>query len=564
MRRKILIFWCLLWVGIISPSAAQAPVKPMILPMANPAGLDAWFMGQPYGNTTASYNFGAQWYSAGQRLHFGMDFFMPCGTPLLAVADGEVHAVDAMSFGSAPHNLILKHPALGLTTLYGHLLQTPTLIAGQPVKQGDVVAISGDPDGECNSRPHLHLEVRSADFRTTYNPVDYIEAPWHTLALLGPFNYPIFQQDMDNPRRWMSLFDQPEVNFGGPPLNNYNRTWPYTIDVRPPANAPLPRSLDPLPLNSQWQARQVAFENGCCPNPWWHPVDSNRFYVMDGVVGERANVFEWTLDGTFAPTPLYPAPPMLTSPDGNYQITRVNGQITVRDLVNSGEWRVDTQGALPSLSTDNSRLLWEVWRGTYLPGEPYQTVETWVSNADGSNTRMIWLQAGGYAVWLDEARVLIVTPVLDRTDTTLTIFDTRDDSYFVLGVWDWLRNMDIAPGGGRIMFWVNWQTDPAQNGLYTIETREGATAQKIPWFGAWRWRDANSVYYIPFDSTDTAQHHILAYYDVLTGEDRYLTSPTETIFTVANGEWWVSPDGNRILFRNGRDLSIWVLETGKP
>ncbi|HLA43901.1 MAG TPA: M23 family metallopeptidase, partial [Aggregatilineales bacterium] len=488
-------------------STAQQPFeKPMILPVQISPGPSSWLVGQFYGNTTGAYNYGTRWYSAGQRLHFGIDMFMPCGTPVVAVADGEVHAVDAMAFGSAPHNLILVHRDLNLSTLYGHLLEAPTVVPGQPVRQGDVVALSGDPDGVCDSRPHLHLEVRSLDFRSTFNPVDFIDAPWHTLANIGPFSNPQFQQDMDNPRRWMSVDDQPDVIFGGAPLNDYASVWPYPLDIRPPVNAPLRRELDLLPGNVTFALKQPGF-GGCCPQPWWNPTDSSRFYVIDGVPGERASVFEWTVDNSIAPTPIEEAPPMLLSPDGTHHVTRVNGQITIRNLVDSIEWTVETQGALPAVSTDNSRLLWEIWRGEFLPGEPYQTVETWVSDIDGSNARMILQQSGGWSVWLDENRVLIVTPVLDRTDTTLTIFDTRDDSSYILGTFDWLRDITIAPGGGRLMFYVIWQPDPAQNGIYSIETRQGASAEQLPFFGAWRWRDAESVYYIPFDVNSENSNH---------------------------------------------------------
>jgi hypothetical protein len=455
--------------------------------------------------------------------------------------------------------LILSHPDLGLVTLYGHLLEKPVLIPGQPVKQGDFVALSGDPDGVCDSRPHLHLEVRSPDFRTTYNPVTYIDAPWHTLASIGSFSDYLFQQDIENPRRWMSIDDQPDVQFGGAPLNNYNRTWPYPIDVRPPENAVPFRDVGELEADSEWMLRQLGFD-GCCPQPWWNPTDGNLLYVIDGVAGQRANVFEYTADASFPPTPIEEAPPRLLSPDGTFQVTRVNGQITIRDLSAGMEWMVQTQGALPAVSTDNSRLLWEVWRGQYLPGEPYQTVETWVSNIDGSDARMIWQQPGGWAVWLDDARVLIVTPVLDRTDTTLTIYDTRANASFTLGSWDWMRGLSVAPGGGRLLFYRVWQDDPANNGIFAIETQAGAVEQKLPWYGGWQWRDANSLYYIPYDVSSEGQRHILAYYNLLSGEDRYLTDPNQHPFTIANGDWAVSPDGNKIVFVNARDRNMWLLE----
>ena len=143
MRRVLALFLLLLGVGTVS---AQETTKPFILPVAAPASVSTWLLGQGYGNTVGAYLNGANWYEAGQRLHFGLDFSMPCGTPLVAVADGQVAFVDDMGFGSGPHNLILVHPQAGLTTLYGHLLETPDLRQGERVTQGQVVALSGDPD----------------------------------------------------------------------------------------------------------------------------------------------------------------------------------------------------------------------------------------------------------------------------------------------------------------------------------------------------------------------------------------------------------------------------------
>lgn len=554
--------WMIMLVNLFSlTSLARYPQpqegKPFILPVMSLPGPSTWLVGQPYGNTTGAYNFGQAWYSAGQGLHFGLDISMPCGTPLVAMADGEVLAADARNFGSAPHNLILIHRDLGLSVLYGHLLERPALVTGQPVQQGEIVALSGDPDGVCTSRPHLHLEVRSLDYRTAYNPMDYIDAPWHTLVNIGPFSHPMFQQDMDNARRWLSIDDQPAVQFGGRILNNYNEVWPYPLEVRPPVNPPLSRDLGELPENLTWQARQIGF-GGCCANPWWNPGDANKFYVVDGLENQRASVFEYTVDASAPPIIIEEAPPMLLSPDGTYQVTRVNGQVTIRRLADMAEWTVATQGALPGVNTDNTQLLWEIWKGSYLPGETAQTVETWVSAIDGSNSRMIWRQAGGWAVWLDESRILIVSPVVDQTTTTLTIFDTRNDTSYQLGTWSWLRGVDVAPGGGRLMFYLVFQDTMEADGIYTIETQPGAQAEKLPFFGGWQWRDANSVYYIPFDPT-TSQH-ILAYYHIPTRKNRYLTDPNTLPFTIANGDWAVAPDGRAIAFVQAGDKNVWLLE----
>jgi hypothetical protein len=118
---------------------------------------------------------------------------------------------------------MIIHPDLGYASFYGHLLETPALYVGQGVAKGQVIALTGDPDATCTSRPHLHLEIRDLSYYVAYNPVPLIDADWATIALLGSGG---FQRDLDNPRRWVTPFDQPEVRFGEGMLNEYARPWP--------------------------------------------------------------------------------------------------------------------------------------------------------------------------------------------------------------------------------------------------------------------------------------------------------------------------------------------------
>jgi len=533
------------------------PDKPMQMPVATPAGPSTWLLGQPYGNTTGAFNNSQRWYSAGQGLHFGIDISMPCGTPLVAVADGEVAFVDDLSFGSAPHNLLLRHPALGLTTLYGHLLETPRLVPGQFVQKGQVVALSGDPDVTCHSRPHLHLEIRSADFRTALNPVDYIDAPWHMLTTIGSFGFPLFEQDMYNPRQWMRVDNQPNVVFGGRILNQYISAWPPARGDDVPPNPPLWREPAPITGDTSFTLRKFGFD-GCCYYPWWHPSDPNRLYAIDGQPGAAASIFEWNVSDGSSSNLIGPGPRPLTSPDGTHEIRLRNEQVFIHRLSDGAEWNVQTQGAIPAISADNSQLLWEVRSNTPAPGQPETVTEFWVSDLLGQNARRVLAQPGGSARWLDAHRLLVSSPLPTDRQTMLSVFDTRDDSSYTLGIWPWLRGLDVGPGGERLMFYLTRNQDPALNGIYTIETQPGAAARKLDWFGAWRWRDSHSVYYIPFEPTTDRQS--LVYYHLTTGDSRLLIDSGSTTFIVTGADWAVSADGKRLIYLSAPDNTLWLLE----
>jgi murein DD-endopeptidase MepM/ murein hydrolase activator NlpD len=217
----------LLGTAIYPPEAvAQSEAeKPFILPFKEPPGPDTWLMAQPYGNTIGAYFQRDTTYRAGQGIHFGIDFSAPCGTEIVAIADGVVFAADDFNFGSLPHNLMIDHPDLGYASFYGHLLEQPTLRVGQSVKAGEVVALSGDPAETCYGRPHLHLEIRDLGHWHKYNPALLMEADWDSLALVGSFNAG-FERDLDDPRKWQQLDDQPEITVGGALLNDFARPWP--------------------------------------------------------------------------------------------------------------------------------------------------------------------------------------------------------------------------------------------------------------------------------------------------------------------------------------------------
>ncbi len=199
--------------------------KPFGLPFADPPGPSTWLLGQSYGNTTNAYRQRRETYGAGQGVHFGLDLSAACGTPIVAIGDGVVSKVDSMSHGAAPHNLMIDH-GNGYASFYGHLIERARLTVGQEVKRGEVVAHVGDPDLTCTSRPHLHLEIRDeVEYRQLYNPILFIEADWDSLALIGAFGRG-FERDLDNPRQWQFLDDQPEVSLWQPLWNDYARPWP--------------------------------------------------------------------------------------------------------------------------------------------------------------------------------------------------------------------------------------------------------------------------------------------------------------------------------------------------
>src|SRR6201995_743447 len=87
------------------------------------------------------------------RMHMGIDFGAPTGTPVYAAGDGVVEkAAWTNGYGRW---LQLKHPN-GLETGYGHLSRW-AVKQGERVHQGQVVAYVGSTG--LSTGPHLHFEI---------------------------------------------------------------------------------------------------------------------------------------------------------------------------------------------------------------------------------------------------------------------------------------------------------------------------------------------------------------------------------------------------------------------
>ena len=90
------------------------------------------------------------------RMHKGVDFAVPVGTPVMAAGSGTVKFEGkARGYGNF---LILKH-GNGYSTAYGHLSRFARgLHDGSRVHQGQIVAYSGNTG--LTTGPHLHYEIR--------------------------------------------------------------------------------------------------------------------------------------------------------------------------------------------------------------------------------------------------------------------------------------------------------------------------------------------------------------------------------------------------------------------
>lgn len=97
-----------------------------------------------------------------KRMHTGIDFTAPKGTPIQATGNGRVVKAEYEPYGYGNH-VVIDH-GFGYSSLYGHM-QSMNVRVGDVVKKGQTIGRIGSTG--TSTAPHLHYEVRRSG-----DPVD--------------------------------------------------------------------------------------------------------------------------------------------------------------------------------------------------------------------------------------------------------------------------------------------------------------------------------------------------------------------------------------------------------
>jgi murein DD-endopeptidase MepM/ murein hydrolase activator NlpD len=114
----------------------------------------------------SGYGWRSDPFTKARKMHFGMDFTAPKGTPVYATGDGTVTRADSNSAGYGNH-IRIDH-GFGYVSLYGHLSKY-NVTAGRRVKRGDLIGFVGSTGR--SEAPHLHYEIFKDDERI--NPINF-------------------------------------------------------------------------------------------------------------------------------------------------------------------------------------------------------------------------------------------------------------------------------------------------------------------------------------------------------------------------------------------------------
>ncbi len=102
----------------------------------------------------SGYGWRSDPFTKARKMHWGMDFTAPRGTPVFASGDGVVSRADNNASGYGKH-VRVEH-GYGYMSLYGHLSKY-NVTPGQRVERGDLIGFVGSTGR--SEAPHLHYEV---------------------------------------------------------------------------------------------------------------------------------------------------------------------------------------------------------------------------------------------------------------------------------------------------------------------------------------------------------------------------------------------------------------------
>ncbi len=114
----------------------------------------------------SGYGWRSDPFTKARKMHWGMDFTAPKGTPIYASGDGKIIRADNNSSGYGKH-IRIDH-GYGYISLYAHLSKY-NVTKGQRVKRGDLIGFVGSTGR--SQGPHLHYEIFKD--KNKINPINF-------------------------------------------------------------------------------------------------------------------------------------------------------------------------------------------------------------------------------------------------------------------------------------------------------------------------------------------------------------------------------------------------------
>jgi Tol biopolymer transport system component len=321
--------------------------------------------------------------------------------------------------------------------------------------------------------------------------------------------------------------------------------------------APLPTSsLPAIPSPTPAPVIRRLTDGGCCVDPFWSPDGSQVLYIDRPAQDSPAGL--WGIDAQGGEPQFITDQMGLYSPDMQLRAYLENGATFVQNQSTGEIWRIPNGGRAVSFAPDNAWLAWTAGQ----TGPPFDSAhrEVWISRVDGSEAQQVFAGVrAGLASWFPDGRMLVSGLVGDGSkNQALWVLTPGGQSELVeLVRGDRLREIIISPNGEWVAYLVTFSDDPAQDGLWLVNTGTG-DQRRLDVFGGYQWRDGQNLLVVPLDFNQIINQVLQV--EAATGQVHTITEPGSTPFKIANGDWSISPGGGEMIFVSREDNNIWLIE----
>jgi hypothetical protein len=332
---------------------------------------------------------------------------------------------------------------------------------------------------------------------------------------------------------------------------------PAALPTVPPQATPVAVAGTSRPL-VPGQPRQL-LGGGCCAGAWWAEDSSALRYIdrPDGALtASLYTVAVWppgtqpvVLSGDAAEATL--RDPVLVGESRGYAL--------VQDVKSGDKWPLPTNGNPVRVSRDGQWAAWWTQPPERMRFETLVTVTASdIYGFDVLDLVRLWgAEVVGFAS--DNERVVVVGGQ-DKMSSVRVIeaISAKTGQAAVLDSGTWLGDALLSVDGSWVVYCISMDTaHPEANGIWAASL-DGAPPQKLPFEGAYHWRDGHRLVYVPLAPGDSDR--ALWEVDVATMATRKLVSGDGGWLRIADNDWSVSPDGRTAAFVNELDRNVWVVD----
>ena len=301
-------------------------------------------------------------------------------------------------------------------------------------------------------------------------------------------------------------------------------------------------------------------QSGCCVQPFFSNDGARVLFLDRPTAAASVGIYGVRVDRPMSTPELITEKLGPFSRDMIYNAKLESGRTVVERAGSApARWVIDNGGRSVSFSPNGARILWSVSESN--GGFDRRRSDVWVANVDGGGARKVSTRYGGGALaWFPDGERVLLGGRVKRGDASamLSVLNLRDGGVRDLLAVERARSISLSPDGRWLVYYVAQARAAGQGGTYLVDLSATTTmAKRLDFFGAYRWRDASRLLYVPL--TPGAPSNELWQYDASTGRtERLLAASADSPFRIAGGDWDVSPDGRRIVFMSARDRALWL------